>query len=133
MYYVIVQSRMRFDPHAVRGLAELQGMSLSEVLRRAGVSRTAFYSLARRSTPLPKTITSLAASLGVSPRSLLRDEPRSVRARPEALLREARAIRSRNSCADFQNVWHTLNLLELEPAERLARSLVRGRARAVQR
>jgi hypothetical protein len=82
---------------------------------------------------LPKTITSLAGFLGVSPTSLLRDEPRSLRARPEALLREARAIRGRNPRADFQNVWHTLNLLELEPAERLARSLVRGRTRAVQR
>ena len=82
---------------------------------------------------MPKTITSLALSLGVSSGRLLRDEPRSVRARSEALLREARAIRNRNPKADFQNLWHTLNLLELEPAERLARSLVRGRTRAVQR
>ena len=122
---------MRFDADAVRLLARQQGLRLGETLRRAGVSRTAFYSLARRPTALPKTITSLARVLGVSPTRLLRDE--GAPSRSEALVREARRIRARAKGADFENLWHTLNLLELSEAERLTRSLVRGRTGAVHR
>ena len=42
-------------------------------------------------------------------------------------MREARRIRARNRRSEFENLWHTLNLLELPPTERLVRSLVRGR------
>lgn len=108
-------------------------MSLGEALRRAKVSRTAFYSQARRPTALPGTITALAGALGVSASRLLREAPTSGRDRAEALVREARRIRARSPGSEFENLWHTLNLLELAPAERLARSLVRGRTRAVQR
>jgi predicted transcriptional regulator len=122
---------MRFDADSVRDLARRQGLSLGEAMRRAGVSRTAFYSLARRPTALPRTITSLARILGVAPTRLLREEASSGRA--EALVREARRIRTRSRRSEFENLWHTLNLLELPPAERLARSLVRGRTKPVHR
>jgi transcriptional regulator with XRE-family HTH domain len=122
---------MRFDGDVVRALARRQGLSLGEALRRARVSRTAFYSLERRPTALPGTITSLARALGVPPSSLLREEPVSSRA--EALVGEARRIRARNPRSDFENLWHTLNLLDLAPVERLARSLVRGRTRPIHR
>src|SRR5512145_495150 len=111
---------MKFDAGLVRDLARRQGLSLGEALRRARVSRTAFYSLARRPTALPGTITSLARSLGVPPSRLLREDAGSSRDRAEALLREARRVRARHRRCDFENVWHTLNLLELAPAERLA-------------
>ena len=46
--------------------------------------------------------------------------------------------RARRICAEcpeasFENVWHTLALLEMEPIERLNRSLTRGRATAIRR
>jgi hypothetical protein len=122
---------MRFDADSVRNLARQQGLSLGEALRRAGVSRTAFYSLARRPTALPGTITSLARVLGVAPTRLLHEEPATGRA--EALVREARRIRARSRRSEFENLWHTLNLLELPPAERLVRSLVRGRTKPFHR
>ena len=50
-----------------------------------------------------------------------------------ALLREAKGICARHPRASFDNVWHTLCLLELTPEERLNRSLIRGRAATVQR
>ncbi len=46
--------------------------------------------------------------------------------------RQALAICEANPQASFENVWHTLILLELDPIERLNRSLIRGRAAAVQ-
>jgi transcriptional regulator with XRE-family HTH domain len=124
---------MRFDAAAVKQVARQQGLSLGEALRRAGVSRTAFYSLARRPTVLPRTVTSLARVLGVPASRLLEEEPRRVEERTNTLVREARRIRSRQRRAAFPNLWHTLNLLELSPAERLARSLLRGRTRPVHR
>jgi transcriptional regulator with XRE-family HTH domain len=124
---------VRLDTDTVSALARQQGLSLSEALRRAGVSRTAFYSLARRPTALPGTITLLARVLGV-PASRLLSEGAGVQSdRAQALLREARRIRARSRGSVFENVWHTLNLLELTPAERLARSLLRGRTRPVHR
>jgi hypothetical protein len=122
---------MRFDADAVRSLARQRGLRLGLALRRAGVSRTAFYSLARRPTVLPKTITSLARVLGVPPARLLREE--SASSRSEDLLKEARRIRAHSRGVQFETLWHTLNLLELTPSERLARSLIRGRTGAVHR
>lgn len=124
---------MRFDAEAVRSIARRQGLSLAEALRRARVSRTAFYALSRRPSGLPGTITSIARVLGTSPTLLLSETPGAGRERAEALVREARRIRSRHPKARFENLWHTLNLLDLDPTERLARSLVRGRARSFHR
>jgi len=45
-------------------------------------------------------------------------------------LSEARRIHARNPRSSFENIWHTLWLLEITPAERLRRSLIRGRSSA---
>jgi lambda repressor-like predicted transcriptional regulator len=124
---------MRLDPRAVNRIARQQGLSLTAALRRAGVSRTAFYSLTRRPSALPRTVTSLARALGVPPSRLLLETPGLIQDRAEDLVREARRIRARNRRSDFANLWHTLNLLEVTPTERLARSLARGRTRPVHR
>ena len=124
---------MRFNARAVKDVARLQGLTLSEALRRAGVSRTAFYSLTRRSSAVPATVTSLARALGVPTSRLLQESAGCVQGRGVNLEREARHILSRNRRSEFANLWHTLNLLELTPAERLARSLVRGRTRPLHR
>jgi lambda repressor-like predicted transcriptional regulator len=124
---------VKLDRRLAMMAARQQGLSLAEALRRARVSRTAFYSLARRPSTLPRTVTSLARALGVTPSRLLREEPGLAEARAQALVREARRIRSRRPSSEFSNLWHTLNLLEMTPAERLARSLARGRTRPVHR
>lgn len=117
---------MRLAADKVRRLARARGLTLSEALRRASVSRNAFYHLARRSTVVPRTVIALGAALGVPSSELLDEAPTSNDKRPATLLREARRIHARNPQSSFDNIWHTLWLLEVSPAERLRRSLIRG-------
>jgi len=60
--------------------------------------------------------------------ALLDETSPSPQARAAALLSEARRIQARNPHSSFDNIWHTLWLLEATPAERLRRSLIRGRS-----
>jgi transcriptional regulator with XRE-family HTH domain len=46
-------------------------VSLGDVLKQAGVSRTAYYSLVRKESVLPKSILRMARHLGVTPSALL--------------------------------------------------------------
>ena len=102
-------------------------MSLQALLDEAGVSRTAYYSLVRKDSVLPRSVRTLAGTLGVRPSALLVEAgPAEWRAR--AMLRKAQRIMTHNPGTSFENIWHTLVLLEEEPAERLRRSLLRGRA-----
>jgi hypothetical protein len=48
----------------------------------------------------------------------------------EKLARDVQAVLEKHPEADPDNVRHTLILLQMEPEERLARSLLRGGARA---
>ena len=111
---------MKLSIAKVRRLGREQDLSLTRLLERAGVSRTAFYSLARREAVFPKTIHAIARTLKVSPLQILEQ--------PLRRLERARKISASATGVDFQNVWHTLALLELPPAERLDRSLLRGRS-----
>jgi hypothetical protein len=117
----------------VRLLARARGLTLSEALRRARVSRNAFYHLARRPTVVPRSIHALGEALGVPSSELLHETPSSVAGRTAALLEEARRIHARHPQSSFENIWHTLWLLEVSPAERLHRSLIRGRATSLLR
>jgi hypothetical protein len=119
---------MRLARATVHRIAKERGFTLTEALRRAGVSRNAFYHLARRDTVFPRSVDALAKALGVRTGALLDDPPATAEARTAALLSEARAIHARDRASSFENVWHTLWLLELPPAERLRRSLIRGGA-----
>jgi hypothetical protein len=90
------------------------------------VSRTAYYSLARKPSVLPTSILAIAGELGVAPPAILEEAP-PAEWRTRALIRRATRILDRNPQASFENVWHTLVLLEEPPVERLRRSLLRGR------
>jgi hypothetical protein len=48
-----------------------------------------------------------------------------------SLLREAEDICRAEPAASFENVWHTLLLLERDPVERLNIALMRGRTASV--
>jgi len=121
---------MRLSSDKVKILARRRGESISALLARAGVSRTAFYSLARRRSVLPGTVAALASALDVSELDLLESKPEPD-ADPQRRVREARAIVRGRPGATFENVWHALCLLALDPLERLNRSLIRGRATAL--
>ena len=118
---------MRLNHEATRRLAADHGETLGSLLRRAGVSRTAYYSLARRLNILPRTVRAIAEAAGVSEADLLEESP-AVLSAEELRLARAREICSRYPDTDFNNVWHTLTLLERPPLERLRGSLRRGRA-----
>jgi transcriptional regulator with XRE-family HTH domain len=118
---------MRLSASRLRAECSRRGLSLQALLEQADVSRTAYYSLVRKESVLPGTILAIADALGLAPSELL-EEPGPTERRAQALLREARNILRRNPGASFENVWHTLVLLDEHPVERLRRSLRRGRA-----
>lgn len=121
---------MKLDEEAIRRRCEARGLALSRVLRQAGISRTAYYSLLRRPSVLPKTVLKLASALDAPASEFLDDstaEQRRARRRVDA----AKRIAGETSGASFENVWHTLALLDEPPSERLKRALRRGRAGTV--
>ena len=124
---------MKLADDKIRRLATSRGKSLSCVLRDSGVSRTAYYSLAGRETVLPKSIHALAHALGVRPSDLVLDDRTEAEERALVRQREARKICARDHRVSFDNVWHTLSLLDCSPEERLNGSLIRGRAATIQR
>lgn len=115
---------MRLSGSLVRNLCARRGRRLGEVLRKAGVSRTAYYSLARKDHVLPGSVLRLARELGVRPGDVLEDEAER-QAAMRRLAAESREI-ARSVKGDSENVRHTRILLGLEPAERLRRALLRG-------
>jgi len=125
LWYIV---GMRLARDKVRSLARARGLTLSEALRRAKVSRNAFYHLTRQPTVVPRSVHALGVALAVPSSALLDETPPSLDDRAAALLREARRIHARYPQSSFDNIWHTLWLLEVSPAERLQRSLIRGHA-----
>jgi transcriptional regulator with XRE-family HTH domain len=117
---------MKLSLSKVRDLTRQRSLSLTRLLEQSGVSRTAFYSLARRESVLPKTVRELARTLRVSPLEIL--EAPTEQDGPSTRVDRARRIAALAPSADFRNIWHTLALLELTPVERLERSLLRGRS-----
>ncbi len=110
----------------IRSLSRARGMTVTSALAKAGVSRNAFYSLARRDSILPRTLRALGAGLGVEPEALLtRDDPRAEAMK--ALLAEVEAIARRHPGVDRENVRHALLLLKRKPIERLRLALARAR------
>jgi transcriptional regulator with XRE-family HTH domain len=117
---------MRLDVTAIRDHCRRSGTNVSGLLRKAGVSRNAFYSLARRDSLVPRSLKAIADSLGVPVTSLLADAGAPA-ARMQDLLREAGRIARSHPAADRDNIRHTLLLLDERPVERLRRALRRAR------
>jgi len=118
---------VKLDPRGIKKLCNKKGLTLQSLLVRASVSRTAYYSLARKESVLPASVRAIAGELGVVPSAILEEAP-AAEWRTRALLRQARRILDHHPQASFENVWHTLVLLEEPPVDRLRRSLLRGRA-----
>lgn len=117
---------MRFSIARVREHCRRRGESLSEMLRRAGVSRNAFYSLARRGSLLPGSLLRVGEALETQPENLVEAEDSKVDSM-RRLLAKAEAIAKQNPGADFDTIRHVLLLLRKDPLERLRRALVRAR------
>ncbi len=118
---------MRLSGSILRSLCEARGLTLGGLLKNAGVSRTAYYSLARKDSVLPKSIEAIARRLDTSPSAFLEDE-RRIEAEARSLLSRAGEIVLSHPDANLENVRHTLLLLQKEPIERLRRALIRAQA-----
>ena len=103
-----------------------RGDTLTGLLARAGVSRNAFYSLARRKSVFPRSLDAVSARLGVVPGELLTADDRGTE-EMKSLVAESEAIARRNRGVNRDNVRHALLLLRKEPVERLRMALVRAR------
>jgi transcriptional regulator with XRE-family HTH domain len=121
---------VKLDTEAVRRRCAARGIPLTRLLREAGISRTAYYSLARKDSVLPKSLIRLAGRLATAPSGIL-DETAGEERRARTRLVEAKRVRKANPNVAFENVWHTLALLDEPPIDRLNRALRRGRASAV--
>lgn len=97
------------------------------MLREAGVSRNAFYSLARKDYAVPLSLVRIAEHLGVTISTLL-DDRGTPTERTMSLAMESGRISKRHKGADRDNIRHTLLLLDEKPVERLRRALRRGRS-----
>ena len=117
---------MRLSSERIKGLCRSRGLHLGELLAEARVSRTAYYSLVRKGTVLPRSVRAIAGTLGVAPSEIL-DEPSRLERRTRELIKELERILAKHSRAGREDVWHTLLLLDQKPIERLQRGLLRGR------
>lgn len=117
---------MKISSEKLRELCEQRGVTLNRLLKQAGVSKNAYYSLARKATILPSSIMKISERLDVSPSSFL-VETTPEETRVKVLLDGLERIMRRNRRADRDNVRHTLLLLQEKPIERLRRALIRGR------
>ena len=107
-------------------LCRERDLRLKDLLSRAKVSRTAYYSLLRKESVLPRSITSLAAYLTVSPAAFLDDESAKVR-NMRRLQEEVADICRRHPDVEADDIRHTLLLLKESPVDRLQRGLTRAR------
>jgi transcriptional regulator with XRE-family HTH domain len=115
---------MRIAREELKRLCAEKNLTLNQLLKKAEVSKNAYYSLARKDTVLPKSVLAIADHLGVKPSAFL--EESTEENRWKILLEELERISAQNQHADRDNIRHTLLLLEEPPIERLRRALTRG-------
>jgi hypothetical protein len=105
-------------------------ISLGDVLKQAGVSRTAYYSLIRKESVLPKSILRMASHLDINPVALLDNEDARIK-KIRGLQAKANVISLKYPECDRDVIFRTLLNLEKSPVERLRRALIRGRQSAI--
>ena len=117
---------MRISSEKLRDLCDNKGLSLSALLERAGVSRTAYYALARKEDVLPHSIRAIADALETKPSVFLEEGGREQEAM-RSLIEDTEAIARAHPELDLENIRHTLLMLTMKPIDRLRRGLIRGR------
>jgi hypothetical protein len=117
---------MKLSMDKVEYECDRRGLNTGEMLREAGVSRNAFYSLARKDYVVPASLIRIAERLDISVSALLEETDTPVE-RMKSLVAESERISKRHPGIDRDNIRHTLLLLNEKPVERLRRALRRGR------
>jgi transcriptional regulator with XRE-family HTH domain len=116
---------MRISLEVIKDKCRQQKITLSELLKQAGVSRNAFYTLAREDSVLPKSIRTIAKSLNITPSEFLTEDDQEME-KMKLLLNKVDDIARKYKKVDRDNIRHTLLLLREPPIERLRRALIRG-------
>ena len=116
---------MKIAKDRLRDICAQRGIGISELLTQSGVSKNAFYALARKKSILPRSITAIANTLNVSASDFMQAElsPPNMAAK---LYKEIDHIKRKYGNVDPDNVRHTLLLLDEKPVERLRRALTRA-------
>lgn len=116
---------MRISLEAIKDKCRQRNITLSELLKQAGVSRNAFYTLAREDYVLPKSIRAIAERLNISPSEFLTEDNKGME-KMKLLLNKVDDIARKYKNIDRDNIRHTLLLLQEPPIDRLRRALTRG-------
>ena len=116
---------MKVAEDRLKYICAKRGMSISELLSQSGVSRNAFYTLARKKNILPRSITAIADTLNVSASDFMEVEL-SPTEKTRKLYSEVDRVKKAHKDVDPDNVRHTLQLLEEQPVDRLRRALTRA-------
>ena len=116
---------MRIDLEELKRICSTQDLSLSGLLEDAGVSRNAFYSLARQRSVLPASILAIADFLRIPPADFLIDTG-SLAQQGRVLAEHVDEIARAHPECDRDTIRHTLILLDEKPIERLRRALRRA-------
>ena len=117
---------MRLSSERIKRFCRSKGVPLGGLLATARVSRTAYYSLVRKGTVLPKSVHSLASALGVTPTEILEEQSLAQR-RLLAVMAEVGHIAKGHPRASPEDIRLTLLLLDEKPIDRLRRGLRRAR------
>jgi len=123
---------MRLSSQKIKQLCRQRGYQLKDLLEKAGVSRTAYYSLVRKESVLPHSIVRLAQTLEVKAGNFLEDE-NSKLFKINRLRKQLDRVLKKYPYSDPENIWHTLLLLEKRPIDRLRQGLLRGQKFAFHR
>jgi transcriptional regulator with XRE-family HTH domain len=116
---------MRLSSKKLKKICKNNKLTLSQLLKDAGVSRNAYYSLISKDSVLPKSIIAITNHLHVKPSAVLEEGP-SQKDKIQRILETVENILKRHKNVDRDNVYHTLILLEEKPIDRLRRALIRA-------
>ena len=117
---------MHLSSERIKALCRSKRIRLGDLLTESRVSRTAYYSLVRKGTVLPKSVHAIAFALGVAPKEILEEESPAARKARE-LMEEVERISKKHPNASRDDIRLTLLLLDEKPIDRLRRGLLRGR------
>jgi transcriptional regulator with XRE-family HTH domain len=123
---------MKISGDKLKSLCEKKHLNLKQLLREAGVSRNAYYSLLRKDSVFPKSVIAIANQLDVQPSAFLEEESLELQ-KAKSLLAKLEKIMKRYKRADRDNIRHTLLLLQEKPVNRLRRALLRAQKFDLQR
>ena len=117
---------MKISKKKFENISRNNSLTLKELLKKSGVSKTAYYNLLYKDKLLPNSVYALADALGVMPSDFL-EEVSPEEKKIYDIIKLTDEIIGEYPDLDRDNVRHTLLLLEEEPVERLKRGLIRGR------